>query len=128
MMWLARFDSPSRALLQFLGFNGPTWITLYGLLDFMKNAGMSDADVANAAGSSVTQLKKFTGTANNFTVLGPFCRHGPKGWIPPANPMTLEDAAKLILPAAKRHLKNRLRELDLEGQWKRSREQAPGPG
>lgn len=101
---LARRDSTVANILGFLGVNGPTWITLYGLGDFLKHA---RADVAELAGVSASKIALFERTANNFAAIGPFARHGDLGWQPPRNPMSLEQARTIILLAVRNFVDKR---------------------
>jgi hypothetical protein len=100
LVFLARFDAVAKAMLKHLGFNGPDFRTLYALLDWMEANGWSDPrKIAAAAGLAKGEVTRFTPTANNVEVLGPFARHGERSVDPPANPMTLEEAQHLILSA-----------------------------
>lgn len=120
MLWLAREDEYSRGLLQFLGLQGCTWISLYALLDFMKTSGLSLREIADAGNTSEAELKRFTHTANNFSAIGPLCRHGDLGHQPPKNPMRLTEAAAIVLPAARKFLLKRISDLGLQRRWEQS--------
>lgn len=117
MLGLAREDERSRGMLQFLGLNGCSWITLYALLDFMKSDGVTVVDIASMANSTTTEVNRFTHTANNYAAIGPLCRHGELGHQPPKNPITLDEASKLIIPATHQYLLNRVKSLDLAAKW-----------
>lgn len=117
MLWLAREDEVARGMLQFMGANGCTWITLYGLLDFMRTGGMKVAQIAGVTGSTEADIKRFTHTANNFAAIGPLCRHGELGRQPPTVPMRLHEAATLLLPAVRVFLRDRLNSLGLGEKW-----------
>lgn len=116
-IYQARYDDVSRGMLQFVGFNGVTWISLYALLDFMKKNGWDEKKVELASGHKKGEVKRFTHTANNFAAIGPFARHGHLGHDSPTHPMTLDTAAELILSASKAFLIERCSALDLETIW-----------
>jgi hypothetical protein len=117
MLWMARVDSTARGMLQFLGTNGPNWITLYGLLDFMVGAKMSKDDLAKLGRTTKEELKRFTGTANNHAAIGPFARHGELGWDVPKKPMLLKEAQVLMFAIARAFLLERVNTLGLPGQY-----------
>lgn len=108
MVWLAKVDYKSRGLLQFLGFQGCTWIALYAVLDFMKTGGLTTKDIVALAGTTEAELRRFTHTANNFSAIGPLCRHGDLDQQPPSNPMSLSEAAEIILPSARKFLEKKV--------------------
>jgi len=110
---MSRTDELTRGMLRFLGVNGPTWITLYALKDFMKRGGMDEPKLALAAGVSLDEVKRFRHTANNPASIGPFARHGPQGHKPPAVPMTLPEAKRIILTAAGKFLDQRAKDLKI---------------
>ncbi|PQA79798.1 hypothetical protein C5F52_28350 [Limnohabitans sp. TS-CS-82] len=120
MLWLAREDESSRGLLQFLGLQGCTWISLYALLDFMKTDGLSAKEIATFSNTSEAEIKRFTHTANNFSAIGPLCRHGDLGQHPPRNPMRLGEASEILLPAAQKFLLKKISDLGLQKRWQES--------
>lgn len=122
MLWLAREDNRSRGLLQFLGYQGCTWIALYALLDFMKTGGLSAKEIAALSKTSEAEIKRFTHTANNFSAIGPLCRHGDLGQQPPSKPMLLSEAAAIVFPAAREFLEKRVLDMDLQSHWEKSKE------
>lgn len=111
MLFMARTDDLTCDMLRFLGVNGPTWITLYALKDYMKRGGWDEARVANAAGVPEKEVERFRRTANNPASIGPFARHGEQGHRPPPVPMTLQDARGLILTATGKFLDARAKTL-----------------
>jgi len=113
-IFLARHIDVAKHLLQFLGVNGITWISLYAALDFLKS---NKADAAALAKASQAQMKRFTHTANNFSAIGPFARHGDLGQEPPQNPMSLDEASKLVLAAVRGYLEQLVIEAMLSSQW-----------
>ncbi len=117
MMWMARVDDLTRGMLQFIGANGVTWISLYGMVDFMRTSGKTPADIVTLAKSSKKKLDLFMRTANNFAAIGPFCRHGDLGDEPPKNPMKLEEARQIVFGATREFLEQRLASLGLAAQY-----------
>jgi hypothetical protein len=113
MIYMARDDVITRGMLSFLGVNGPTWITLYALRDYMKKGGWKDAAIAAAAGTTPNEVNRFTHTANNPAAVGPFARHGDQGHPLPKRVMTLDEAKQLMLSAAGKFLDERARELGI---------------
>jgi hypothetical protein len=112
-LFLTRYDELARGMLQFLGTNGVTWISLYALKDFMTHSGWSEADIARGADDTKANVEMFRRTANNYSAIGRFARHGEQGWQPPTTPMTLDAAADLILKATVAFLNERAREMNL---------------
>ena len=96
-LFLAHFDETVKNMMMFLGVNGPTWITLYALKDFIGQAGWSEQQMATGAGVSVAEVKRFRATANNFAAIGPYARHGELGWQPPSSPMGHEEAKNIMI-------------------------------
>lgn len=117
MLGLAREDDISRGMLQFLGLNGCSWITLYALLDFMKTSGLTSKDIALLANTTQAELKRFTHTANSFAAIGPLCRHGDLGLQAPPIPMRIQEATTLIFAATQKFLVKRVNNLGLAAKW-----------
>lgn len=118
MLFLARNDEKAKGMLQFLGVNGITWISLYALLDFMRQE-WDIPKIALAAGSTKEEIKRFTGTANNYAAIGPFARHGEVGWQIPSKVMSLEESSKLILKATENYLIERCKTVHLKSKWEK---------
>ncbi|WP_326522957.1 hypothetical protein [Sphingomonas sp.] len=117
MLFMARTDELTRDMLRFLGVNGPTWITLYALKDYMKRGGWDENMVATAAGVPDNEVVRFRRTANNPAAVGPFARHGEQGHEPPKVPMALGEASKLILSATGKFLDQRAKTLKVAGAY-----------
>lgn len=117
VIFLARYDELTRNLLKFLGIQGLSYISLYGLRDWMKSGKWDDARIAAEAGWSGAKFDDFTNTANNPTYLGPFCRHG--GLKPaPKRPMPLAEAVDPLLQATRKFLLERGTQIGIGGKWK----------
>lgn len=117
-LFLAHFSATAKQMLIFLGANGVSWISLYALKDFMGNEGWSEDDMATAGGVPVGEIKRFRATANNHAAIGPFARHGEVGWLPPSNPMTLDEAEAVILKCVKGFFASLAKEYDIESVFK----------
>ncbi|HAU77181.1 MAG TPA: hypothetical protein DCW88_17130 [Agrobacterium sp.] len=118
LLFLAHYCGTTKNMLLFLGANDVSWISLYALKDFMANEGLSETDMAKAGGVDVADLRIFRQTANNFAAIGPYARHGELGWKPPAKPMPLGTATKLILACVSGFLSLRATSLNLRGEFK----------
>ncbi|MBY2941883.1 hypothetical protein HF264_19645 [Rhizobium leguminosarum] len=116
-LFLAHYSSLTKDMLTFLGANGPSWVALYAMKDFMKKGGWKEVQLATAAGASVSEIKRFAGTANSHAALGPFGRHGSAGFAPLANPMTHADAVKLILTCVGAFFQHEAARFDLALQF-----------
>jgi hypothetical protein len=66
--------------------------------------------------SDMSQLKKFTHTANNYEVLGFFARHGRTFHDAPKDPMNLDDSMNLIFDIIVRLLYQKF-EIELPKYW-----------
>ena len=112
-LFLAHFDETVKHMLVFLGVNGATWISLYALKDFVGRAGWEEDRMALGAGVTTSEIERFRRTANSFEAVGPFARHGQQGHQPPSNPMTLEEARKIICDCVEAFFTERARAVDL---------------
>lgn len=91
-VFLCRTDKACHEILSLLGVNGVTWVSLYAALDTVKWYGWNEAKIVNDAKVSASELKAFTGTANNVNVIGALARHGESGFGIPTKTMTLDEA------------------------------------
>lgn len=120
-LFISRYDITVRGMLTFLGVNNVSWISLYALLDFieydLKSKGhkCKEIDIATIGEVDVNSIKLFKQTANNYSAIGPLCRHGDRGWQAPNEPMIFEDASDLILKLFKKILM--LRKSDAEAKY-----------
>lgn len=114
-LFLAHYSAISKDMLIFLGANGPTWVSLYAMKDFMTNGGWTEAQMAAAAGVSAKEIERFRRTANNHAALGPFARHGATPHTPPRIPMKHADAVKLVLGCVDGFLRSEVARLRLDG-------------
>jgi hypothetical protein len=78
----------------------PTWVGLYQVWDVIQPEAK--------AWVSASDIERFRWTANNFRALGSAARHARLDWKPPANPMSLEEAARLIGGLLERWLAEKL--------------------
>jgi hypothetical protein len=102
-------DSMRNLLLQIA--NGSNWVNLYSILDSIKFYSKSHGkkhynSILKAAGFSQNEEKRFTGTANNFGLLGMMARHGDKGYPSPVSTMTLTEAQHFIIRLTNTFIEN----------------------
>jgi hypothetical protein len=85
--------------------HGLDWVNLHSVLDTVQYfSGNKIRDVMSLAGVTTSQIKVFTGIANNFGILGIKARHGNKGWTKPKNTIDLPDAQFMILSLCNAYL------------------------
>lgn len=80
------------------------WITLYAIYDTLKFYSQDFDNLTIRCGYDRNAIKAFTGTANNFGLLGINARHGEQGWGIPTQTMTLKEAKELILRLIKQYI------------------------
>lgn len=77
------------------------WANWYKVLDTIENdmgGGQSFLRQAKALGwTDKKELSRFTGPINNRRLLGSKSRHGEKGWIPPRDAMSIDEAEAFIV-------------------------------
>ncbi|MBX6743396.1 MAG: hypothetical protein IRY87_15285 [Acetobacteraceae bacterium] len=112
---LARYDHGSRDRLQALGIEGPTLTSLFRLYEDMTKVERWDDDRVDREGDAKAPVaKRFRGTVNNPFHSGAASRHGGPGSSPMAQtPVTLAEAAPVILKAYHRYLLARAASMDL---------------
>jgi hypothetical protein len=121
LLFQSRHDRTTRDMLSFMGVNGPTWIALYAMRDYMKKNGWDDAKIGAASLTSANDVSLFARTANNPAAIGPLARHGDQGHAPPLKPMSLEDARNVILSAVAAFLDERGDLIDVRDIFKAAR-------
>lgn len=82
--------------------NGLNWINLYAILDTLEHYSKTKikdgfSALLNETSISRVNIKAFTGTANNFGMIGVSARHGDRQWGEPANTLTLKQSQTLII-------------------------------
>lgn len=81
--------------------NGIDWINLYSVLDtikfYTKKKKIAFKRILELAGYDENDIKKFTGTANNFGLLGVDARHGKTTWTIPKETIVLEKSQIMLL-------------------------------
>jgi hypothetical protein len=107
LMFKARTDDVVRKMLEWVGYRGVSFTSLYGLRDFMNTAGTTDAEIAALAETTNSQITLFRRTANSHDAVGHDSRHGPLSQDPPATPMPLSKAAELIFKACQAFIEAR---------------------
>ncbi len=101
--FLSKSEKDVQSLLLLAG-NKLNWITLYAIYDTLKYYSQQFDNLTTKCGYTQNDIKAFTGTANNFGLLGINARHGELGWGKPTKTMNLQDAKKLILKMAKQYI------------------------
>lgn len=100
-IYLSKSNDDVRNLLLQLG-NGLDWINLYCILDTIKyyskliNNKFYENILTNANLTN-EDVKAFTGTVNNFGLIGLSARHGNLGWSTPARTANLKESRTIIL-------------------------------
>lgn len=85
------------------------WVTLYSILDTVKHYSTSRnktffSDVLSKIENGESKLKAFTGTANNFGLLGVQARHGMLGLKTPSKTLTLIEAQSFVISLCNEYL------------------------
>lgn len=75
---------------------GYDWRNLYCIWDTVSHYCGGSKRAIKELGLDETKIKAFTGTANNFEVLGLEARHGVMGWKIPKNIVNHEEAIDII--------------------------------
>ncbi|MCR9226622.1 MAG: hypothetical protein NXH90_04265 [Flavobacteriaceae bacterium] len=101
--FLSKSEKDVQSLLLLAG-NKLNWITLYAIYDTLKFYSADFAALVTKCDYTQNDINAFTGTANNFGLLGINARHGEKGWSQPSNTMSLQDSKKLVLKLAKQYI------------------------
>lgn len=90
--------------------NGLEWINLYSIFDsirtYSKRVHKNHFDnILNDSNFSNTDISAFTGTVNNYGILGVKARHGELGFGIPKNTLDLKQSQILILEICKSYMK-----------------------
>lgn len=83
---------------------GFDWRNLYCIWDTVANYSGGTKAAPKELGLDSEQINAFTGTVNNFCVLGTEARHGVGGWKVPKNIVTYEEALNIIYEVVKKYL------------------------
>jgi len=89
--------------------NGFDWRNLYCIWDTVVHYGGEGKEKKAIANLHLERgkIKGFTGTVNNFGVLGINARHGVKGWEIPQNIVSHKDAVDIINEVVNIYLNSR---------------------
>lgn len=101
--FLSKSEKDVQSLLLLAG-NKLNWITLYAIYDTLKFYSLDFDKLTTKSGFTQNDIKAFTGTANNFGLLGINARHGEMGWGKPTKTMSIQDAKKLILKMTRQYI------------------------
>lgn len=86
---------------------GFDWRNLYCIWDTVSFYSGGSKVTPKALGLDEERIKAFTGTVNNFGVLGVAARHGVMGWTVPKNIVTHEEAITIINDVVEKYLKKK---------------------
>jgi hypothetical protein len=86
---------------------GFDWRNLYCIWDTVSFYSGGSKATPKALGLDEDRIKAFTGTVNNFGVLGVAARHGVMGWKVPQNIVTHEEAITIINDVVEKYLKKK---------------------
>ena len=107
-IYLAKTNDDVKYLLLQLG-NGLDWINLYCILDTIKyytdSATGLYQSILTDCSLTTSDIKAFTGTANNFGLIGISARHGNLGWSTPSRTVDLKEGQSIILKLVNSYLK-----------------------
>lgn len=114
-IFISKYDSATKDILEFIGVNGLTWISLYACIETIKEAGWSESKIESAAGSSGFRL--FKHTSNTYKATGPFGRHGHTPCAPPPVPMKIADAKIWVMKVVEKFIESRFTTCDISAKW-----------
>lgn len=83
---------------------GFDWRNLYCIWDTVAYYSGGSKETPKALGLDEAKIKAFTGTVNNFGVLGVAARHGVMGWKLPTNTVTHDEAIHIINEVVNKYL------------------------
>jgi hypothetical protein len=102
---LATKEIKVRNILLQLGY-GLDYKNLYSIYDSVRTYSENNlTKILNKTSFTDDDLNAFTGTANNFGILGIEARHGDKSWGTPKKTMGLREAQKLIIELCNSYIK-----------------------
>jgi hypothetical protein len=87
---------------------GFDWRNLYCIWDTVCYYSGGQKKIIKDLGLNQSRIKAFTGTANNFGVLGLEARHGVMGWQIPKNIVSHEEAVNIVNEVVAKYLKNKI--------------------
>ena len=87
---------------------GLDWRNLYCIWDTVSHYSGGVKKIIKDLNLDESQIKAFTGTANNFGILGVEARHGVMGWEIPKNTVNYEQAVSIVNDVVVKYLKNKV--------------------
>jgi hypothetical protein len=87
---------------------GFDWRNLYCIWDTVCHYSGGVKNTIKGLGLDKKQIQAFTGTANNFGVLGLEARHGAMGWQIPKNTVNHDEAIAIVNDVVVKYLKNKV--------------------
>jgi hypothetical protein len=97
---------------------GLDWRNLYCIWDTVCHYSGGVKKIINDLKLDEKQIKAFTGTVNNFGVLGLEARHGVMGWEIPKNTVNHEEAIAIVNDVVVKYLKNKVCLSCKSKEWK----------
>lgn len=85
----------------------PTWVNLANVVELIEHDVGGETEIAKRGWATKSELKLFQHTANNMHAVGVNARHAEVSRQPPAKPMPLEDAARLVKLLVERWLQTK---------------------
>lgn len=106
-LYLVKTEDDVKSLLLSAGSEA-NWVSLYAIYDTIKHySGTNFGQILKTAEYTNGDIKAFTGTANNFGLLGIMARHGELGFGTPSKTLSFEDSRKMILKLAYEYIKSK---------------------
>ena len=94
---LSAADMPvAKAMRLFAAPDAQTWVGLYRIYEVIEADLGGESAFKNSVLCSASDLKRFKHSANSVSVGGDSSRHGKELTVPPANPMSLEEAVTYV--------------------------------
>ena len=87
---------------------GFDWRNLYCIWDTICHYSGGVKNTIKTLELDEVKIKAFTGTVNNFEILGLEARHGVMGWKIPKNTVNHEEAINIVGDVVSRYLKNKV--------------------
>lgn len=100
-------DETVSHVLEMVSLDATSWVGLYRILEAIESDLPKGGVLARFGPTINSDVRRFKHTANSPTAIGIQARHGKQTSLPPANPMQLEEAQRLIRAIAVRWLQSR---------------------
>ncbi len=77
-------------------FRENNWFSLYKVFEIIRDDVGNKQSITSKGWVSSSELNRFTQTAQSRATLGDFARHASSNYVPPDNPMSLQEAQSLL--------------------------------